>query len=70
MIRFGFFAASTTMFFLRIVGNPMKMRLEPINPVHSQTVALLSGPLELFAITDTQPLFTCADLLAAKRMDQ
>ncbi len=49
---------------------PTTMRLEPVDPRHAQTVALLFGPLVLFAITDTQPLLTRADLLAAKRMDQ
>jgi uncharacterized protein len=48
----------------------MTIRLEPIDPQHPQTVALLFGPLVLFAITDTQPLLARADLLAAKRMDQ
>jgi DUF1680 family protein len=46
---------------------PTKMRLEPIDPQHPQTVALLCGPLVLFAITDTQPAVTRANLLAAKR---
>jgi uncharacterized protein len=49
---------------------PMTTRLEPVDPQHPQTVALLFGPLVLFAITDTQPLMTHADLLAAKRIDQ
>jgi uncharacterized protein len=52
------------------VDLPMTMRIEPIDPQHPQTVALLFGPLVLFAITDTQPSLTRADLLAAKRMDQ
>lgn len=43
------------------------MRLEPIDPQHAQTVALLSGPLVLFAITDAQPVLTRAQLLAAKK---
>ena len=51
------------------VDLPMTMRLEPVDPQHPQTVALLFGPLVLFAIVDTQPLLTRADLLAAKRMD-
>ena len=49
---------------------PMTMRLEPVDPQHPQTVALLFGPLVLFAVTDTQPLLTSADLLAAKRKDK
>ncbi len=48
----------------------MTTRLEPIDPHHPQTVALLLGPLVLFAILDNQPVLTRADLLAAKRMDQ
>ena len=49
---------------------PMTTRLEPVDPQHPQTVALLFGPLVLFAITDTQPSMTHADLLAAKRTGQ
>jgi DUF1680 family protein len=49
---------------------PQTMRLEPVDPVHPQIVALLFGPLVLFAITDTQPVLTRAELLGAKRMDQ
>jgi uncharacterized protein len=49
---------------------PMTMRLEPVDPQRPQTVALLFGPLVLFAITDGQPLLTRADLLAAKRTDR
>jgi len=49
---------------------PMAMRLEPIDLQHPQTVALVFGPLVLFAITETQPSLTRADLLAAKRMDR
>jgi uncharacterized protein len=49
---------------------PMTMRLEPVDAQHPQTVALLFGPLVLFAITDNQPSLTRADLQAAKRTDQ
>jgi uncharacterized protein len=49
---------------------PMMLRLEPVDPQHPQTVALLFGPLVLFAITDTQPALTRAELLGAKRIDQ
>ncbi len=49
---------------------PTAMRLEPIDPQHPQTVALVFGPLVLFAITDAQPSLTRADLLAAKRLDR
>ena len=48
----------------------MKTRLEPVDPQHPQTVALLSGPLVLFAVTDNPSSMTRADLLAARRMDQ
>lgn len=49
---------------------PMATRLEPIDPRHQQTVALLRGPLVLFAIAaipETSSSFTRAQLLAAKR---
>ena len=49
---------------------PMTIRLEPIDPRHPQTVALVFGPLVLFAIADTPPSLSRAELLAAKRMDQ
>jgi DUF1680 family protein len=53
------------------VDLPATLRLEPIDQRHPQTVALVFGPLVLFAITDTQPAqpsLTRADLLAAKRL--
>jgi len=49
---------------------PMTLRLEPVDPQHPQTVALVFGPLVLFAITNAQPALTRAQLLAAKRMDR
>jgi DUF1680 family protein len=49
---------------------PMSMRLEAVDPRHPQTVALLFGPQVFFAMTDTRPVLTAADLLAAKRLDQ
>jgi DUF1680 family protein len=49
---------------------PMKLRLEPIDPQHGQTVALCFGPVVLFAITDTQPSLSSADLRAANRIDR
>jgi DUF1680 family protein len=52
------------------VDLPMTNRLEPVDPQHPQTVALLFGPLVLFAITDSQPSPTRSELLAAKRMDR
>jgi len=48
---------------------PRKMRLEPIDSRHPETVALLCGPLVLFAITDDdlQPTLTRAQLLASQQ---
>jgi DUF1680 family protein len=46
---------------------PLTTRLEAIDPAHADTVALLMGPLVLFAITDGEPKVTRAQLLAAKR---
>jgi uncharacterized protein len=44
---------------------PMPVRLEPIDPQHPDTVALLRGPLVLFAVTDQAPQVTRQQLLAA-----
>jgi DUF1680 family protein len=49
---------------------PMKLRLESLDPQHPQTVALLSGPLVLFAITETAPSVTRQQLLAARKTEQ
>jgi DUF1680 family protein len=49
---------------------PMTLRLEPIDSQHPQTVALMFGPLVLFAITDAAPSLTRAELLAAERTDR
>ena len=49
---------------------PMKIRLEAIDAQHLQTVALLCGPLVLFAITDVPPAVTARQLLAAKKTGQ
>jgi DUF1680 family protein len=46
---------------------PMKLRLEAIDMQHPETVALLRGPLVLFAITDKPPAATSQQLLAATR---
>jgi DUF1680 family protein len=46
---------------------PMKLRLEAIDTRHPQTVALLCGPLVLFAITDVPPPVTARQLLSAKK---
>jgi uncharacterized protein len=48
---------------------PMTTRLEAVDPQHTDTVALLVGPLVLFNITDAaQPAVTRGQLLAAKKM--
>jgi uncharacterized protein len=47
---------------------PMKTRLEAIDSQHPQTVALLRGPLVLFAITETPPVVTSRQLLEAKKV--
>jgi len=49
---------------------PMKLRLEPIDAQHPQTVALVRGPLVLFAIADEPPVVTAGQLLAARRADR
>ena len=49
---------------------PMTTRLEPIDPQHPETVALLHGPLVLFAVTEKQPAVTRSNLLGAKRKGQ
>jgi len=49
---------------------PMTLRLESVDPQHPRTVALLFGPLLLFALTDNPLTLDRADLLAAKRLDQ
>jgi DUF1680 family protein len=49
---------------------PMTTRLEAIDSQHPETVALCFGPLVLFANTDTPPLVSRSDLLAASRLDR
>jgi hypothetical protein len=46
---------------------PMKTRLEGVDSQHGDTVALLVGPVVLFAVTDAEPKVTRAQLLAAKK---
>jgi DUF1680 family protein len=46
---------------------PLKARLEAVDPQHADTVALLVGPVVLFAITETEPKVTRAQLLAATK---
>lgn len=45
---------------------PMPLRLEAVDANHSNLVALLQGPLVLFAIADAQPTFEKNGLLQAK----
>ena len=45
---------------------PMPLRLESVDANHQNMVALLQGPLVLFAIADTQPTFDRNGLLQAK----
>jgi uncharacterized protein len=47
---------------------PLTLQLEPIDGRHPDTVALLRGPLVLFAITDSPPIVTRSQLLAAKQV--
>jgi hypothetical protein len=44
---------------------PMPMRLEAIDTEHPETIALMRGPLVLFAITEQTPKMTRQQLLAA-----
>jgi DUF1680 family protein len=47
---------------------PMRLRLEAIDAQHPRTVALLCGPLVMFAITDLAPAVTARQLLAARKI--
>ncbi|MGC1648770.1 MAG: beta-L-arabinofuranosidase domain-containing protein, partial [Candidatus Sulfotelmatobacter sp.] len=47
---------------------PLKARLEALDPQHSDTVALLVGPIVLFALTESAPTVTRAQLLAVKKI--
>jgi hypothetical protein len=53
---------------------PLRMRLEPIDAQHADTVALMRGPLVLMAVKETQsaplPKITREQLLAAHRISQ
>ncbi len=46
---------------------PLKARLEALGPQHGDTVALVVGPIVLFAITDGEPNVTREQLLAVKK---
>jgi DUF1680 family protein len=45
---------------------PMPLRLEPVDANHPNLVALMRGPLVLFAAADSQPSFDKAELLRAQ----
>jgi DUF1680 family protein len=45
---------------------PMPLRLEAVDANHPNLVALMRGPLVLFAVADSQPSFDRAELLRAK----
>ena len=47
---------------------PMSTRLETIDARHPDVAALMMGPLVLFAVTDSEPVVTHAQLLAAKKV--
>lgn len=47
---------------------PLTTRLEAVDAQHPETVALVVGPLVLFAITDAEPKVTRGQLLAANRI--
>jgi DUF1680 family protein len=47
---------------------PLTMRVESIDARHTDTVALLRGPLVLFAVTESAPAITRQQLLAAKQI--
>jgi len=47
---------------------PLHVRLEPLDARHSDLVATLSGPLVLFAVSETAPSATKQQLLAAKKL--
>jgi len=44
----------------------MPLRLEAVDANHPNLVALVQGPLVLFAVTDSQPTFDRSSLLQAK----
>lgn len=49
---------------------PLAKRLQAIDPRHPDTVALLSGPLVLFAIADSAPVITREQLLSATKTSE
>lgn len=50
------------------INLPLPMRLEPIDPEHPETVALVRGPLVLFAISQEAPRVSRNQLLAAVKV--
>lgn len=48
---------------------PMPLRVEVVDANHPDLVALVRGPLVLFALADSQPTFDKSSLLAAKPMN-
>jgi hypothetical protein len=46
---------------------PSKLRLEAIDAAHPEVVALMRGPLVLFAKTESQPRLTREQVLGARR---
>lgn len=48
---------------------PMPLRLEAVDANHPNLVALMRGPLVLFALADSQPSFERSSLLAARSMN-
>ena len=48
---------------------PMPLRLEPVDDNHPNLVALVQGPLVLFAVADSQPTFERSSLLQAKALN-
>jgi len=48
---------------------PLRMRLEPVDPRHPRTVAVLRGPLVLFPIAKSAPKVTRAQILTASKME-
>ncbi len=54
-------------FRMMAVDLPMKIRLEAVDPQHRDTVALVVGPVVLFAVGDGERKITRAQLMAAKK---
>ena len=48
---------------------PMPLHLEPVDANHPNLVALVQGPLVLFAVADSQPTFERSSLLQAKAVN-